>query len=218
MDTATEDVATAAVELVGDTVARVERRVLRDARGAGEYLLPLAMSALAAAGAGLRDVDAFAVGVGPGPYTGLRVGVVTAAALGRALSRPVYGACSLDLFAVPDAVVVTDARRREVFWAVYGPDVVRTEGPAVSAPASLAARLGDATDPLYGRRVLGPGVARFPSILTGRVHAGPAGEDDSVPVERLATLVASRALAGAPGDSVAPTYLRRPDAAPVGTP
>src|SRR5204862_198305 len=79
----------------------------------------------------LADLDAVVVGTGPGPFTGLRVGMVTAAAIGDAVDVPVYGVCSLDAIAVVAAapwfggrtgeglLVVTDARRREVDWAAY---------------------------------------------------------------------------------------------------
>ena len=91
------------------------------------------------------------VGTGPGPFTGLRVGMVTAAALGDALEIPVHGVCSLDAIAaeaVPDTgalggplLVATDARRREVYWAAYDEAGARTTGPHVETPAALAARL-----------------------------------------------------------------------------
>ncbi len=78
-------------------------------------------------------VDAIVCGTGPGPFTGLRVGMVTAAALGHALNRPVHGVCTLDAIA-HDArprplLVVTDARRREVYWAAYDADGHRVRGP-----------------------------------------------------------------------------------------
>ena len=93
----------------------------------------------------LPDVDAVVVGVGPGPFTGLRVGMVTAAALGDALGVPVHGVCSLDAIAADVAarprpgplLVVTDARRREVYWAAYDGGVgspVRTSRPPRPSP------------------------------------------------------------------------------------
>ena len=87
-------------------------------------------------------------GTGPGPFTGLRVGLVTAAALADALAIPAYGVCSLDGLAVRAGgehgrvLAVTDARRREVYWAAYA-DGVRIAGPAVDRPADLAGRVAD---------------------------------------------------------------------------
>ena len=87
----------------------------------------------------MADLDAVVVGCGPGPFTGLRAGMATAAAYGHALDIPVHGVCSLDAIGVRttgDTLVVTDARRREVYWARYR-DGVRTDGPAVNAPADV---------------------------------------------------------------------------------
>src|SRR5690606_40963487 len=94
----------------------------------------------AGAGAAPADLSAIAVGVGPGPYTGLRVGLVTARSMGEALGIPVHGFCTLDVIAwatgrTEPFAVVTDARRREVYWARYDSCRVRTRGPEVGAPS-----------------------------------------------------------------------------------
>ena len=99
----------------------------------------MSLSALADAGLKMADLDAVVVGCGPGPFTGLRVGMATAAAYGHALDLPVHGVCSLDAIGIltrGDTLVVTDARRREVYWARYR-DGMRIDGPAVSAPAAV---------------------------------------------------------------------------------
>ena len=86
--------------------------------------------------------DAVVVGCGPGPFTGLRVGMATAAAYGHALGIPVHGVCSLDAIGIEstgttcEVLVVTDARRREVYWARYR-DGVRVDGPSVNTPADV---------------------------------------------------------------------------------
>ena len=88
----------------------------------------------------VEDLEAIVVGCGPGPFTGLRVGMATAAAYGHALGLPVHGVCSLDAIGIVaggNLLVVTDARRREVYWARYR-DGVRVEGPAVAAPGRCA--------------------------------------------------------------------------------
>lgn len=104
-------------------------------RAHGELLTPHLMEVLAEAGHGLADVDAIVVGSGPGPFTGLRVGMVTAAALGHACDVPVHPVCGLDAIAVQvparaPLLVATDARRKEVYWAAYGADRVRQIGRA----------------------------------------------------------------------------------------
>jgi tRNA threonylcarbamoyl adenosine modification protein YeaZ len=118
---------------------RVDERVTVGARAHAEQLTPNVLAALADAGLTVEDIDAVVVGCGPGPFTGLRVGMATAAAYAHALDIPVRGVCSLDAIGVDttgDTLVVTDARRREVFWARYH-NGVRVEGPAVNAPADV---------------------------------------------------------------------------------
>lgn len=113
----------------------------------GEHLAPLVARSLAEAGIVRQDLTAIAVGVGPGPFTGLRVGVVTARTLGFVLDVPVYGVCSLDAIALEvvatgatpgSFLVATDARRKEVYLASYDADGRRLEGPVVTKPADVA--------------------------------------------------------------------------------
>ena len=102
-----------------------------------ELLTPAIRAALSAAGVALGRIEAVVVGLGPGPFTGLRVGVVTAAALGDARGLPVVGVCSLDAVGSGERTVVTDARRREVYWARYDSGGERIEGPGVVRPEEL---------------------------------------------------------------------------------
>jgi tRNA threonylcarbamoyladenosine biosynthesis protein TsaB len=167
-----------------------------------EQLAPLIEQALTEAGIVRQDLTAIAVGVGPGPFTGLRVGLVTARTLGYALEIPVYGVCSLDVLAVEAAatgvvagefVVATDARRKEVYLASYDERGTRLDGPVVGKPADLA------TD----RPVVGPGGELYPEAFPTRV--GPAAPSAGW----LARAVAEeRAELMDPE----PLYLRRPDA------
>jgi tRNA A37 threonylcarbamoyladenosine modification protein TsaB len=134
--------------------------------------------------------------------------MATAAAYGHALGIPVHGVCSLDAIGVRttgDTLVVTDARRREVYWARYR-DGVRTEGPAVDAPADV--------DPGTARAVAGSPehAALFDLPRCEPVYPTPAG------LVRAVTVRAGAARVSAWSEDPAPLvalYLRRPDAKPL---
>jgi tRNA threonylcarbamoyl adenosine modification protein YeaZ len=140
IDTATPAVTAGIVRLDGLQV--LAEQVTVDARAHAEQLTPNVLGALADAGLTVKDLDAVVVGCGPGPFTGLRVGMATAAAYGHALGIPVHGVCSLDAIGIEcgdvtsEILVVTDARRREVYWARYR-DGIRVDGPAVDAPSDV---------------------------------------------------------------------------------
>jgi len=198
------DTATPAVTVaVLDGAAVLAESTVVDARRHGELLAPGIQRVLSDAGATMHELTAVAVGLGPGPYTGLRVGVVTAAAMAHALGIPAYGVCSLDVIAAgadggEKFLVATDARRREVYWAAYDEQGRRRDGPQVSRPVDV---------PVAGRRVEGPAVELYGELLGWRT--GPAGYPRAA---ELARLVAHRAARGDAGDTLTPLYLRRPDA------
>jgi tRNA threonylcarbamoyl adenosine modification protein YeaZ len=203
LDSATPAI-TAALASVDETgVQLVARRVTVDARAHGELLAPQIEAVLAHAGTKPRDLGAIVAGVGPGPFTGLRVGLVTAAALSDALSIPAYGVCSLDAIgaaAGPGRVLVaTDARRKEVYWALYA-DGRRLTEPSVNKPAELPVEQADAA--------VGDGALRYADVLGLPVRPEPRYPD----ALSLATLAADRVLGHAPGEPLTPLYLRRPDA------
>jgi tRNA threonylcarbamoyladenosine biosynthesis protein TsaB len=198
-DTATPFV-TVALHDGADVVA--ERRSGERMRH-GELLAPLIEEVMADAGVVRQDLTAVAVGVGPGPFTGLRVGLVTARTLAFVLDLPVYGVCSLDVIAVEaalgpmpmggDFVVATDARRKEVYLAAYDDQGRRLDGPEVVRPAEAATDLP----------VAGQGAELYP---------------DAFPDRRAPALPSAAWLAGAVVEELAelrdpePLYLRRPDA------
>jgi tRNA threonylcarbamoyladenosine biosynthesis protein TsaB len=174
----------------------------------GEQLAPLIDRALRETGLVRQDLTAIGVGVGPGPFTGLRVGLVTARTLGYVLEVPVYGVCTLDVLAVEavegravsgEFVVATDARRREVYLASYDADGGRRDGPVVGKPAELTTQLP----------VVGEGGDLYPDSFPHR--SGPARPSAGW----LARVIAEeRAELYDPE----PLYLRRPDAAMPATP
>jgi len=195
MDTATPAVTAGVLRLEGVEV--LAERVTVDARAHAEQLTPNVLAALADAGLTVNDLDAVVVGCGPGPFTGLRVGMATAAAYGHALGVPVHGVCSLDAIGVEtrgDALVVTDARRREVYWARYR-DGVRVDGPAVNAPTDVPADAhAVAGSPEHAALFDLPTLSPAYPTVSGLVRA-----------------VANWTAEPAP---LVPLYLRRPDAKP----
>ncbi|MGC4112688.1 MAG: tRNA (adenosine(37)-N6)-threonylcarbamoyltransferase complex dimerization subunit type 1 TsaB [Nocardioides sp.] len=206
-DTATPFVTVALYDADDDGVV-AERRSEQRMRH-GEQLAPLIEQVLTDGGIVRQDLTALAVGVGPGPFTGLRVGLVTARTLAFVLEIPVYGVCSLDVVALEaalgsspvgrDFVVATDARRKEVYLASYDDQGRRLDGPDVVRPAEAA------TD----APVAGEGAVLYPDAFP----------DGRSPVLPSAAWLA-RAVAGELAElhDPEPMYLRRPDAAAPGAP
>ena len=180
-------------------------------RAQTELLAPLVERVLAEAGARPADLTAVAVGTGPGPFTGLRVGMVTAVTMGYALGVPVHGVCSLDVLAEQAAahaggelLVATDARRREVYWARYEAAdgrARRLTEPAVDRPADLP-------EDVRALPTAGRGPLLYPELLTGGMGAAQLLDVDAGVLGR----VALRRLAEGVALPVEPLYLRRPDA------
>ena len=173
----------------------------------GEMLAPGIARVLAEAGATVRDLTGIAVGVGPGPFTGLRVGLVTARTLALTRGLPVHGVCTLDVLAAEavrdglvegDFSVATDARRKEVYLASYAGGR-RTAGPVVVRPADAGV-----TGPVVGR-----GAVLYPEAF------GDARGPEQPSAAVLAEAVVAGAVEVLPAD---PLYLRRPDAAAPGKP
>ncbi|MFC0114964.1 tRNA (adenosine(37)-N6)-threonylcarbamoyltransferase complex dimerization subunit type 1 TsaB [Kibdelosporangium aridum] len=199
LDTATPAVTAGVVDFDHEGLARtLASRVTVDARAHGELLTPHTKEALAEAGLDYADLDAVVCGSGPGPFTGLRVGMVTAAAVGQALAKPVYPVSTLDAIAadfpeVHRLLVVTDARRKEVYWARYE-NGHRVQGPDVSKPAELE---DVEADLVVGAQLLQRSVEP--------ASPSPAG-----------LVMAASHLFGQTPPPLTPLYLRRPDAVEPG--
>lgn len=197
---------------------RVLAEVVReDARRHGELLAPAVVEALTRAGVDRHDLTAVVCGVGPGPFTGLRVGVVTGLVLARSLDLPTPdGVCSLDALAHAvvgrhegELLVATDARRKEVYWARYAVaahGARRLEGPDVSRAADLPRAVRDL--PTVGR-----GPALYPEALATPLPDGPVDVSPGV-LAALAVALREGSHPDAPGGLLPPEplYLRRPDA------
>ncbi|MER0241122.1 tRNA (adenosine(37)-N6)-threonylcarbamoyltransferase complex dimerization subunit type 1 TsaB [Streptomyces sp. HSW2009] len=212
LDTATPAVTVALHD--GRTVLASSHQV--DARRHGELLLPAVQRVLAEASATPADLTDVVVGTGPGPYTGLRVGLATAAACGAALDVPVRGLCTLDGIAYAAGLaglagpfaVATDARRKEVYWARYADPRTRITEPAVDRPAEIA-------DVLAGQPVVGAGGTLYREVFAASPPAElPAGGElpEYQSAAALAGLAVEMLAAGAEFPPCRPLYLRRPDA------
>lgn len=183
---------------------RLASRITVDARAHAEVLTPQILECLDESGHSPADLDAIVVGVGPGPFTGLRVGMATAAAFGDALGLPVHGVCSLDAIAADVAavtgdrelLVVTDARRREVYWARYSGGQ-RVAGPEVSKPSELD---GEPSEVIAGSA---SHVDLFDLPVLPAETPSPAG---------LVAVAAQALRVGVEPEPLVPLYLRRPDA------
>lgn len=200
------DTATPAVTVAVYDGARVlAESTAPDDRRHGELLAPAIKSVLHQAGVTVGDVSGIAVGVGPGPFTGLRVGLVTARMLGAVLEVPVHGVCTLDALALDAGIegafrVATDARRKEVYWAAYDGSVhlTRVDGPHVDRPVDVGWD--------------GPVVGQGPQLYA---DAFPDGRE---PVRPSAAALCRWVFEGRATLDPVPLYLRRPDATEPGAP
>ena len=161
----------------------------------GELTAELISQVVTESGLEISEITDVVVGVGPGPFTGLRVGLVTAAVFAHARNIPIQGICSLDAIAFDYAkpcVVVTDARRKELYWARY--EDKRIGEPQVSKPEDLLAQFPDS-------EFVGPGAQLYPDFISGKVSELKAGSLARLFASGTAQLV-----------DVSPMYLRKPDA------
>lgn len=182
-----------------------------DARRHGELLAPTIDSLTEQAGLPLTDLDAIAVGVGPGPYTGLRVGLATAHALADALGVPCHGVTTLDTLAFATErdepfVAMTDARRKEVFWARYDDHLTRVGEVGVVKPADLDTG---------GLPLVGAGARMYADVFGEGAAAPEPLYPDAAAMAELALL---RLAEGEELPAPRPLYLRRPDAVVPGAP
>jgi tRNA threonylcarbamoyladenosine biosynthesis protein TsaB len=187
-----------------------------------ETLVPAVAWCCERCGVELGHVSAVAVGIGPGMFTGLRVGVTTAKMLAQTLRVPVIPVPSLDLLAYPLRytrrllVATIDARRHEVYWAMYRQvpgGVQRVSEYELGSPEDLAAELEARGEDAL---VCGDGALRFADVFAPLGHhielAGPAHASPSLTaLAELALARYEREDFRAPSE-VLPMYLRRSDA------
>ncbi len=205
IDTSSPAVTAAIVTVDGETIAA---RAPVAPRGHDELLAPAIADCLAESKLTSEELGAVVAGLGPGPYTGLRVGLVTAAAFGHSVAIPTYGVCSLDGIGATGSeaalLVVTDARRREVYWARYA-EGTRIDGPGVARPAEVAPGVGS---------LAGAAADLYPDAWPELRRVGPAYPEPAA----LVRAAADRITHHAPSERLTPMYLRRPDAVVPGAP
>ncbi len=200
------DTATPAVSVaLHDGERVVSEAFAADARRHGELLAPMIAKVMADAGASRADLTAVAVGVGPGPYTGLRVGVVTARVLGAVLGLPVHGVCSLDVIAAATSLAkapgprVPGGDRRAPQGGLLGQVRRRRPAPGGSRVGSAGSIAGAAELPVAGAggqlypeafgEVIGPA---YPDARTlCAIVAGQLGEQACPPSSPRASPVAA---------------------------
>lgn len=144
-----------------------------------ETLTPALAFVCQQAGVALGEIGAIAVDIGPGLFTGLRVGLATGKAMAGALGVPMVALTSLDLLAQPlghttrVVAAMVDARRGEVFWALYRPapaGMQRLSDYAVDEPAAVAAQLAALGEECLA---VGDGARRYAAAFDGVEVAGP---------------------------------------------
>jgi tRNA threonylcarbamoyl adenosine modification protein YeaZ len=214
VDTSSNVVSAAVVDVAEADVRVLATRDEEVNNRHGELLAVSIEAVLREASLSMSALVAVAAGLGPGPFTGLRVGIVTTSSLADALAIPAYGACSLDAIARAQTfahgfLVCTDARRKQVYWARYDEAGARAEGPDIATAADLAARYA-ADVPV----TVGSAIALYPNEFRAFEMSSTA----PVSAVDVARLIAPRVRAGATAERLEPMYLRRPDATPPGRP
>jgi tRNA threonylcarbamoyladenosine biosynthesis protein TsaB len=184
-------------------------------------LMPAVATVMERADVGYGDLEAVAVGVGPGTFTGLRIGIATARALASANGlelRPVSSlaalAAGIEADISDDAsslLPVIDAKRGEVFAAVYAPAGDLRWGPLALSPEDLARRIrANGITPVAA----GDGSVRFRGVLEAAGIRVIPDESRSHVVRALHVCHLAAGVRGVAPQAVLPDYLRAPDAKP----
>lgn len=208
---------------VGDYRGIRAHSMLASDRRHAESLAPMIQFVLQQSGATMTDLSAIAVDVGPGLFTGMRVGIASAASIAWALELPVVPVCSLDALAMnaewSDNVVAAslDARRGEVYWALYrmrgvGMEPLRLTEPVVSSPEDMAVHLSDRGEDIV---CVGTGFIRHAGMFEEVPWALMAGEPFAFPSAQKVVILASHRIASddtVQAGDIVPMYLRAPDA------
>jgi tRNA threonylcarbamoyladenosine biosynthesis protein TsaB len=162
---------------------------------------------------GWEAVGGLAVGRGPGSFVGIRIGLATARGLAASTGVPAVGVSTLDALGRAlaetgdgEALAVLDARRGEVFAALYAPDGERLWEPLVLTPEELCERVGELPGPPWAA---GAGAVRFRKELADRGIEIP---EDVDPVHHVAARQVCALATDGVDEPLEPIYLRPPDA------
>ena len=188
-----------------------------------ESLTPMIQFLMHQVGIEMADLSAIAVDVGPGLFTGMRVGIATAHSMAWALDIPVVPVCSLDVLAMNadwsdiPVTAALDARRGEIYWALYrmrgvGMEPQRVTEPVVTSPDDLAIYLSERAEQV---QCVGSGCERFRDIFEENswvlLNDASRGYPSADKLVTLASHMLSRDETIS-AEHVAAMYLRAPDA------
>ena len=209
IDTALGAVAACVYDTETDQVLASERLIL--ARGHAEALVPLLERLAAHFSGGFDAIERVAVTTGPGSFTGIRVGVAAARAIGVARDIEVVGVATFSAFAAPllgrgraDVACVVDARHGNVFIETFDHTGAVVHQAAVVPVRQAAVRLGDTHTILTGP---GAPLVAIEAWSLGR-KADVGGETVSPPIDFVARL---GALADRQESPANPFYLKATD-------
>ena len=219
IETAVEKVSVA----LGDSRGVLATASVTSDRRHAESLTPMIQFACEHAGVPVANISAIAVDIGPGLFTGMRVGMATAEMMAWSLDVPVVPVCSLDVLAASmwqtdDTVVAAlDARRGELYWALYRPDpvartMVRVTEPVVSSPEDMIVHVNDRSEPVW---CVGSGFVRYRNDAEALQYAQFAPDHLAMPDAQWLLDVAIQKLARdetVSARDIEPMYLRAPDA------
>lgn len=217
IETSVENVGVA----IGDHSGIRATAAISSDRKHAESLTPMIQFVLQQAECTMSDLSAIAVDIGPGLFTGMRVGIATAESLAWALDVPVIPVCSLDALAITakwsDMPIVAslDARRGEVYWALYrlrGTEMQRVIEPQVASPDDVAIHIADRAEEVV---CIGTGFKRYADTFESNPWVRILGGDTVFPTASAVVSLGATALLNGDGvapDKVEPMYLRAPDA------
>jgi tRNA threonylcarbamoyladenosine biosynthesis protein TsaB len=208
-DTAMSGCSAALYDSEGERVLAERHMVLP--KGHADVIAPLIREIMEESGVGFGNLGLIGVTIGPGTFTGLRTGLAMARGLGLSLAIPIAGidtltaiACNAEKELAPVAVAA-DARRGDVYYALFGRDLSRLQEPAVLPVAEAARRL-----PGGPINVIGSGAQALIAAAPTR-QAVRSGAGDLPQAGTFIRRLARSEPASTPPE---PLYLRPPDARP----